>query len=243
MNVNRVDLLEEIAQKYHLNESVPDKFIEDICQEYCCEWLRKLILPTDDVLELGYGEGVTLSKLSTQANSYTVIEGAPSLVEIIKDKFPAVKVVNSLFEDYEPENQFDKILVLHVLEHVDSPVSLAIRMKRWLKPGGEMIVVVPNQESIHRRLALSLGLIQSLDTLSERDVLVGHQRVYSLNQLIEDLSCAGLEVIQHRGFFVKPFSNQMMLSYSREMIQALNVIGENIPTELQANIAIRLKNS
>lgn len=44
-------------------------------------------------------------------------------------------------------------------------------MKNWLKKDGEIIVIVPNKESIHRRLALNMGLIQKLDSLSERDKL------------------------------------------------------------------------
>ena len=241
MTANRIELLEEIAKNYHLNEEVADKFIEDICQDYCCEWIKQFILPTDNVIELGYGEGLTLSKLSRLAKNYTVIEGAPSLIKIINDKFPEVNVVNSLFEEYDAESTFDKVLALHVLEHVDYPVDLAKRLNTWLKPNGEMIVIVPNRASIHRRLALAMGLIPALDTLSGRDLLVGHQRVYSLAGLIKDLEAAGFEVINHRGFFMKPLSNQMMLSYSEELIQALNVIGEDIPTELQANIAVRVK--
>lgn len=241
MSSSRVELLEEIAKKYHLNESIPDKFIEDICQDYCCQWMQKLILPTDDVIELGYGEGITLSKLSAKANSYTVIEGAPSLVEMIKNKCPDVHVINSLFEKYQPKSLFDKILALHVFEHVDSPVTLAKHISSWLKESGEMIVIVPNRESIHRRLAFAMGLIPTLDTLSERDLLVGHQRVYSLSSLVNDLSCAGFEVVEHKGFFVKPFTNQMMLPYGEKMIHALNIIGEDLPTELQANIAVRVK--
>lgn len=241
MNKNRITVLEEIAKNYHLNEEMPDKFIEDICQDYCCEWMKQFISPTDIVIELGYGEGVTLSRLSGLVNNYSVIEGAPSLIKIIRDKFPEVNVIHSLFEEYEAKNTFDKILALHVLEHVDSPVILAKHLSNWLKPNGEMIVIVPNRESMHRRLALALGLIPTLDTLSGRDLLVGHQRVYSLASLVHDLESAGFEVIDHRGFFIKPFSNQMMLSYSRDMIQALNLIGEEIPTELQANIAVRAR--
>ncbi len=31
----RVDILEQVANDYHLNTEVPDKFIEDLCQIHC----------------------------------------------------------------------------------------------------------------------------------------------------------------------------------------------------------------
>ena len=42
---DRAAELERIAEQYHLNDTVPDKFIEDICQEHCCDWLQSLIAP------------------------------------------------------------------------------------------------------------------------------------------------------------------------------------------------------
>jgi protein-L-isoaspartate O-methyltransferase len=109
--------LERIAAAYHLNETVPDKFIEDICQEHCCGWLKSLLAPTDRVIELGYGEGITTARLSQCAAHYTVVEGAASLVAPLRERHPEVHAVHAMFEDYRPEQRCDKLLALHVLEH------------------------------------------------------------------------------------------------------------------------------
>ncbi|HZF79597.1 MAG TPA: class I SAM-dependent methyltransferase, partial [Rubrivivax sp.] len=172
--------LERIAAAYHLNEEVADKFIEDICQEHCCGWLRSLIAPTDRVIEMGYGEGITTARLASAAAHYTVVEGAASLVEPLRRDHPNVFAVHAMFEDYMPAEPCDKLLALHVMEHVDDPVALTRMLQRWLKPDGELVVIVPNRDSLHRRLAVRMGLQPALDTLSARDHLVGHQRVYSL---------------------------------------------------------------
>ena len=136
MSAARTEELERIAEDYHLNQAVPDKFIEDLCQEHCCQWLGTLISPYDRVLELGYGEGITLQYLAHLAGRYTVIEGAPSLAQVVRTKHPTVEVVESLFEDYSPTERFDKLLALHVFEHVDDPVKLGRRLREWLKPDG-----------------------------------------------------------------------------------------------------------
>jgi SAM-dependent methyltransferase len=237
----RVLELERIAAEYHLNDEVPDKFIEDICQEHCCEWLAGLIRPDDRVIELGYGEGITLARLASLSRDYTMVEGATSLVALVREKHPSVKVEHALFEDYVPEEPCDKLLALHVLEHVEDPVALARRLRSWLRPGGEMVVVVPNRDSLHRQLAVAMGLQPALDTLSARDRLVGHQRVYDFGTLEQHLREAGIEPFERRGFFLKTLPNGMMLDHSPALIRALNTVGDSLPAHLMANIAVRAR--
>lgn len=237
----RTDELERIAHQYHLNDDVPDKFIEDACQEHCCNWLAGLVTPEDFVVELGSGEGVTLSRLAPLPRRYVVVEGAPSLAARVRVDFPAVEVVQALFEEFVPDEPCDKLLALHVLEHVDDPVALTEHLRTWLAPGGELIVVVPNRRSLHRRLAVLMGLQPELDTLSPRDHLVGHQRVYDLPQLEHDLRSAGFEPFDRRGFFLKVLPNGMMLDHSPELIQGLNDLGDELPADFGANIAVRAR--
>jgi 2-polyprenyl-3-methyl-5-hydroxy-6-metoxy-1,4-benzoquinol methylase len=233
--------LERIAEAYHHNTEVPDKFIEDICQEHCCQWLQSLLKPTDDVIELGYGEGITTTRLAPKAARYTVVEGAASLVATLRQRHPQVQAVQALFEEHTPAEPCDKLLALHVLEHVDDPVALATHFKRWLKPDGELIVIVPNRDSLHRRLAVMMGLQPALDTLSPRDHLVGHQRVYGLAGLEADLRAAGFEPVERRGFFLKTLPNSLMLKHSPELLWALNRLGDELPVEMQANLGIRAR--
>lgn len=237
----RVEELERIAAQYHLNDDVPDKFIEDACQEHCCAWLAGLIDPREHVIELGLGEGITLARLSPLAARYTVVEGSRSLCERTREVAPSVEVVEALFEDYTPDEPCDRLLALHVMEHVDDPVPLAQHLRTWLKPDGELVVVVPNRRSLHRRLAVLMGLQPELDTLSARDHLVGHQRVYDLPDLRADLEAAGFECLEERGFFLKVLPNSMMLDYSPELVLGLNQIGDELPADLGANIAVRAR--
>ena len=241
MNSKHLDQLEEIASNYHLKEDVPDKFIEDICQDYCCDWLEAIIDPDDRIIELGYGEGITVDRLAHSSRHYTVVEGSTSLVDKCRRKHPDIEVIHSFFETYTPDQRYDKILALHVFEHVDDPVQLACHLRGWLKPEGEIIVIVPNRESLHRRLALLMGLTQSLDELSPRDHLVGHQRVYDLAGLEADLREAGYEPLTRDGFFLKVLPNGMMLDHSHQLISALNTLGRALPVEMTANLAVRAR--
>ena len=239
--ISKTEELNEIASRYHLNHDVADKFIEDIFQHYCCDWISTLLAPDDHVVELGYGEGITLSRLSPHVARYTMVEGAKSLVDIVRNLHPEVEVEHNLFEEYLPSECCDKLLALHVFEHVDNPVHLAKHLRSWLKPNGEIIVVVPNRNSLHRQLAVIMGLQPELDSLSPRDHLVGHQRVYDIEAIETDLSCAGFEILDRKGFFLKVLPNSMMLEHSPDLIGALNTIGDRLPAHMGANIAIHAR--
>lgn len=230
--------LDRIATAYHLNEEVPDMRIENLCQEYFIEWLLKFVQPGMRVLELGYGDGLVTSALAKSGCDLTLVEGSSILMDLAAKRHPNVNCIFTLFEQYVPATSFDLILAAHVLEHLDDPVAMLRLMLPWLNYDGSLIVVVPNQNSLHRRLAVSMGLQSHLDTLSKRDLMVGHRRVYSLDQLVSQVENANFKVISKSGFFVKILPNSMMLDFSRELLWAMNSIASDLPVELAANLAI-----
>ena len=114
-------------------------------------------------------------------------------------------------------------------------------MHEWLAPGGQVIAVVPNAESLHRQLAVMMGLQPRLDSLSPRDHLVGHQRVYDLAQFVALFRGAGFDVVEEFGYFVKIVPNGMMTGWKPELIQSLTTISDRLPPALLANIGLVLR--
>lgn len=47
-----------------------------------------------------------------------------------------------------PENYFDAILLIHVIEHLQAPLGLGKEIQRVLKPGGRIYVEAPNWTSM-----------------------------------------------------------------------------------------------
>lgn len=231
--------LDAIAAQYHASDQIPDKFIEDALQVHTLGWIREQLAPCRSVLELGYGEGIVTEDLVRSGKRLTQLEGSAMLVEKVRERYgDRVDCVHTLFEEFEPSHPFDAIIASHVLEHVDDPAALLKRMRSWITPEGRLLVIVPNCESIHRRLAVLMGLQPRLDTLGPRDLLVGHQRVYSLAELLAELKGAGFRVTDTRGFFLKPLPNSMMLEFSPELIDAMNAIASTMPPEWLANLGV-----
>lgn len=236
--MNKADL-DKIAQAYHTSPDVPDKHIEDLCQRYAATWMLRILEGAQRVLELGFGEGIITQSLVDDGRTVTVVEGARILYDEIRERFGGrVEAVHALFENFTPRGDFDAVVASHILEHVDEPVAVLKRIRAWLSRHGKLVVVVPNKESLHRRLAVIMGWQPELDSLSLRDHLVGHRRVYSHTTLARDLDDAGFRVVEATGFFLKPLANSMMLGYSAELLTAMNEIAGEVPKELLANIGV-----
>ena len=238
-----MDELESIASEYHLNADISDMSIEKIAQIYEFNWIKEtvLTLKPSSILDLGYGDGIYFNQLTNLAH-VTLVEGSTQLSDKARNEIHEnnlnASVVNALFEDFNPKQKFDFIIASHVLEHVSDPLYLLLKIKGWLTPQGKLLIIVPNSESVHRRLALILNLQDSLDTLSLRDLKVGHKRVYNLKGITEDLHKTGFTVIEKRGFFLKPFSNSQLLNFDDSVIESLCRISRELNPELCANLGI-----
>ena len=235
--MSRVAELDKIVDEYHGLKNIPDKFIEDIQQDFSCEIMKKhLDFPGREVLELGYGEGIISEFLRKQNCRLTIVEGSKKLVRVAQAA--GFTVEDALFEDYVPRKPYDIVLANHVLEHVDDPIRVLKRMRGWLKPRGQIFAIVPNSESLHRHVGLAMGLQKKLDDLSPRDHLVGHQRVYSLSELEADFEDSGFRVLHKGGYFLKIFANAAMVEFSPEMIKGFNLLSQDFPPEICANIYV-----
>ena len=232
--------IEKIAEEYH-DSLQPDIHIENISQIYEIDWLKKVIPVNSVVIDMGYGDGL-ISPAISEICKLTVVEGSKRLCDKAVAELPvSAKIVNSLFEDFVPDYLADVVIASHVLEHVQSPYDILQQISKWVKKDGIIIVIVPNKESIHRRVAHDMNMIDSLDQLSERDLMVGHQRVYGLKELILELENVNFEIQSHRGFFLKPLSNAQMLTWNTDSLMMLNKLSDLIPTHFCANLAVIAK--
>ena len=98
----------------------------------------------DRVLEIGCRHGRTLAIMRDELGiePYGI---EPGLGEAEKAKQAGIDCFVGTIEDYDPgELRFDQIQSFHVLEHLHDPLAALIRMRGWLKPGGRMVIEVPN---------------------------------------------------------------------------------------------------
>lgn len=233
--------LDAYADAYYLNAEIPDLDIEELGQRLATDRTVAALHGARRVLEMGFGTGLVTGELLARGVPIEVLEGSPKLCEVARRTHAGDGLVvhEALFEDFAPAEPYDAVLALHIAEHVDDPVALFRLVRRWLAPGGAIVVMVPNAQSLHRRLAVRMGLQAQLDDLSPRDHLVGHQRVYDLTRLRADLEAAGFETTEEFGYQLKTVPNGMMGGWPPELHTALVGISEELPPALLANIGVR----
>lgn len=174
----------------------------------------------ENCLELGPASGYMTKELVKSFKRVVAVEGSKTLYDQIPDHSNLEKH-NLLFENYSTKEKFDTIILNHVLEHIQDPVSLLIKIKEWLSSTGIFIVGVPNAKSFHRLAAVKMGLLQSEYALNERDLALGHYRIYDFELLTQDLNKAGFNVLHKGGIFLKFLSNQQIEKYlNKEIIEA-----------------------
>lgn len=228
--------LDAYARDYYLGRAADDLDIEERQQQLSLERLRPFL--HGRILELGFGTGEMTASLRAAGFQTAVVEGSPLLVEEARRRHPGIEIHEGFFETFQPPAPFDCLLAAHVFEHVEDPPALMEHLRGWLAPGGTIVAVVPNAGSLHRRLAVHMGLQQAQDDLSPRDRLVGHRRVYTVEQLSEQLAASGFEVTDVTGWFLKVVPNGMMLEWPPELIDALVAVSDELDPRQLANIAV-----
>lgn len=195
--------------------------------------LQRLLnnLKGPDVLEMGCSTGVMTKSLIKKFPNLTVIDGSERYIDYVKNNFKGekAKFIVSLFEDFKPIDKFDDIILANALEHVKVPVQILKQAKNWLKKDGRIHIMVPNAESLHRRIGQSLGIIKKLNDLGENDKKVGHRRVYDMDSLERDVSRAGLMVSHHEGIFLKPLSHSQLAKWDKSLLDAFLDVGKLLP--------------
>ncbi|MCU0309242.1 MAG: class I SAM-dependent methyltransferase [Thermoleophilia bacterium] len=194
-----------------------------------------------DVIEMGCSDGRMTVALAGCVPRLTAVDGSADYVEAVRRRLPGVRAVHSLFEELPMRAEFDVAVLGHVLEHVADPVEILGVARDLVRPGGDVLVTVPNALSLHRLAGVRMGLLAEPWSLNEDDVRIGHRRVYTPDGLEADVREAGLVPLERRGIFLKPLANgQIERDWGDELIAAYQSLGELFPDHC-AEILIRAR--
>lgn len=100
-------------------------------------------------LEIGGGLGSHISYENLKIQSYTILELCSQLVSAFKDRYPHMDgVVGDCQKPYAKKDSFDRIIAIHVLEHLPNLPEAIRQMHRVLTRGGVAHVVIPCEGSL-----------------------------------------------------------------------------------------------
>ena len=160
-------------------------------------------------LELGSFKGDFTRRLTPLFSDITCVEASDEAIEMAKNEFGSkLKFIHSLFETATLPEKYDNIILTHVLEHLDNPVSVMKRINdEWLSDTGRFFLVCPNANAPSRQIAVKMGLITHNSAITPAEAEHGHRITYSLDTLERDAKAAGLKVVHRSGIFFKALAN------------------------------------
>ena len=148
-----------------------------------------------DVLEVGAGAGHVTRVLAERGNRVTAVDIDPVALE---SAAPFASSVHSgdldvmVLDELVGPGPFDAVLMGDVLEHLRDPVATLRAARRVLRPGGSIVVSVPNVAHIDLRLHLFIGRWQ-YQPIGLLDAT--HVRFFTRETLEEALAQAGLRIV------------------------------------------------
>jgi SAM-dependent methyltransferase len=174
------------------------------------QWLHQLTnairlhelrgIPVGRLLDVGSGKGRFLSAAQAAGWEVLGVEFAPASAEAARAAY-GVEVVSGDFLQVELPGTFDAITMWHVLEHLPEPVAAVARASELLRPGGLLMVSVPNIESLQSQLGgeswFHLDLPRHLFHFSPRSLTrlverAGGLRVTRIGHLAPEMEAIGL---------------------------------------------------
>ena len=165
------------------------------------------------LLEVGCGERPLFMDLPETL--CTVVEPAAEFAanaRRLAASRPGTQVVQACLEDVESDAEaYDMIVVSCVLHEVPDPRALLNAVHRRCGPDTVVHINVPNAYSLHRLLAVAMGLIADPAAPSDTQRTMQQRATpYDRGLLEAELAASGLQVTDGGTLFVKPFTHAQM---------------------------------
>ncbi len=194
------------------------------------------------VVEVGCGLE-PLARYATDFQTWTIVEPAAAFAESARKLVAAdhrVRVVESTIEGAAAKgllgaNAPDLVLLSSLLHEVPSPEEVLAGVRGVCDANTLVHVNVPNASSLHRELAVAMGLISAVTAPSAQQVALQQSRIFdaeSLERLVRD---GGFFVVAAGGYLIKPFTHAQMQglveggTIDRLMLDGLFQLGKKFP--------------
>jgi SAM-dependent methyltransferase len=184
----------EELTRIHEDVAGEDHYIDRASRQHAARQLQRWVRrPRPLVMDVGCSSGFFLRLLRARFPGYQLV-GADCVrgpLENLAASMPDVPLLQfDLCQCPLPDQTFDALVMLNVLEHIEDDLGAARQAQRILKPGGLAVIEVPAGPDLY--------------DIYDRQLL--HFRRYRMVELIRMLQSAGFEIVErsHLGFFLYP---------------------------------------
>lgn len=193
-------------------------------------WILKKYTLRDkkyNILDAGSGEGAPLALVQarrfnkSQFVAIDLYQETPSKQHLFIP--PNITFVKSDLFKYSAKNQYDIIVCLDVLEHIDNYKKILSLFNEWIKPNGKLILHVPSAPLI-RYLTKN-----NLPHKSNKKQRLGDYHVregFHFEKILRDIENVGFKVIYSRYTFspVTWFFKELFSIFERKCLPGIGIM-------------------
>jgi 2-polyprenyl-3-methyl-5-hydroxy-6-metoxy-1,4-benzoquinol methylase len=217
----------------------PDTDVDVLYTRATADRIARWLRPGDRVLELGCATGAMTAALAADDRVVVAVDRAESYLVVARERgLPGVTWLEADFGTALPATGVhDHVVLTNVLHELDDPAgTLAAVAAEHLAPGGVVHVSLQNPHSLHRLVALEMGLIDSLSDVSANGQKYATRRLYTVAELTALAAGAGLEVAHREGVMLKPLPNDAMAALGADVLAGFAAAAKHLPDHGAMNL-------
>lgn len=209
-----------------------DKYTENynhsVFEEYQVVFRRKKVLEIlgkyrpKSILEIGCGNDPLFQYIDWPITDYTIVEPSSSFIENAKELADTeyFHFINCEFKATKElkDHRFEFVLCSGLLHEVEEPVSFLKEIVSICCENTIVHINVPNANSVHRLLALEMGIIKDIHEMSENNKILQQHSVFDMASLCNMVESVGLKIVDYGSLFIKPFTHRQMYQMIEQKI-------------------------
>lgn len=220
--------IEDYQAKYLENESY---------EEFQVKHRKQCVLPmikqynAKRLLEIGVGMDPIFNYLES-FDDYTVVEPGNQFAEVARNFARQhscsgdINIIEDYFEKvaHKLNSGFDFVMCIGLLHELSNQKEVVEAIVKVCDENTIVHINVPNANSLHRILAVRVGLINSVYEKSDLQIRLQQHNIFSMEILTELVESCGLRVIEHGTISLKPFSHAQMLELIEKGILSVETL-------------------
>tara|TARA_B100001059_G_scaffold115694_1_gene116020 strand:+ start:4005 stop:4733 length:729 start_codon:yes stop_codon:yes gene_type:complete len=209
-----------------------EKYLNQPFEDYQVFYRKKHLFSIIDkinpqnILEIGCGLETVATEFKN-FKSFHIVEPTELFYQkLLKD----INGINNIFtykcliEEFKYDDTFDFIIASSLLHEIEDLSIFFQKIKSLSNPKTVIYCNVPNKNSLHRQLALKMGIIDQIDEFSESNIKYQTKRIFDLSELQKLASNNDFHVLDSGSYFIKPFTHSQMQQMMNTKILNMNIL-------------------